>query len=435
MPIFENIGDRNGDSFANDKQIKALLRKGQPGRHAVGGGLYFRVSSEGTGFWVVRYTMNGKRREITLGRYPATSLAGAGLEAAQLKAAVRKGIDPLAERKRPDTVSIRTVDDLAKDWLKNDIERRLKHPCIPRRIYERLLSPRFAELALSRVNPLDVRHALEAIAASGRPTVANDALGYCKQLFLHGIRLDLMKSNPAEAFSVHHAGGVEQSRSRALNIDELQTVFRVFRENSDSFTRDNYLAMALLPVLGVRKGELIAARWEEFDFGAAVWNLPESRSKTGAAISIPLPAVAIELLEELRLRGYGSDYVFPARRASKRRDYISDDTLNHALAKMFGQKVQPGDAPANELGKVGIDHFTVHDLRRTYRSLLAAAGVSGHVAERCLNHELKSVDGIYDRHDYLDERREALQKIADQLTPIIEPVENVTSFRGNLKYG
>lgn len=413
----------------NDKQVKSLLRKGEPGRFAAGNGLYFRVSNEGSGFWVVRYTANGKRREITLGKYPELSLANAAAETAKLKAEVKQGVDPLAEKKRPDGVKIQTVNDLAADWLKNDIEKRLKHPQIPRRVYENDLAPRFGELSLNRVSPLDIRHAIEAITASGRPTVANDALGYCKQLFRHGIRLDLIKSNPADAFTVHHAGGVEQSRSRALSIDELKTVFQVFRDNSDQFTRENYLAAALLLVLGVRKGELIAAKWNEFSDGGKLWNIPEERSKTGVAITIPLPSVATDWLQELHMRACGSEYVFPARRASKRRGYISDDTLNHALAKLFGLKVRPGEPPANKLGEAGIEHFTIHDLRRTCRSLLAGAGVAGHVAERCLNHKLKGVEGIYDRYDYLDERREALQKIADQLTPIINPMSNVTSFR------
>lgn len=413
----------------NDKQVKSVLRRAEPGRFAAGNGLYFRVSNEGSGFWVVRYTANGKRREITLGKYPELSLANAAAETAKLKAEVAQGIDPLAEKKRPEGVKIQTVNDLAADWLKNDIDKRLKHPQIPRRVYEKDLAPSFGELSLNRVSPLDIRHAIEAITASGRPTVANDALGYCKQLFRHGIRLDLVKSNPADAFTVHHAGGLEKSRSRALSIDELKTVFRVFRENADQFTRENYLATALLLVLGIRKGELIAARWEEFEIDAARWNIPKERSKTGVALTVPLPSVAIEWLEELHMRACGSEYVFPSRRASKRRGYISDDTLNHAVAKLFGLKVRPGEPPANKLGEAGIEHFTIHDLRRTCRSLLASAGVPGHVAERCLNHKLKGVEGIYDRYDYLDERREALQKIADQLAPIINPVSNVTSFR------
>ena len=404
----------------NDKQIKSLLRKAEPGRFAAGNGLTFRVTNEGTGFWVVRYTTNGKRREITLGRYGTKpgelSLVDASAKAAQLKADVKKGIDPLAERKRPDSVKIQTVDDLAADWLK-DCEKRLKHPQIPRRVYEKDLAPLFGELALERISPLDIRQAIERIVDSGRPTIANDALMYCKQLFRHGIRLDLISTNPAEAFTVQHAGGVEKSRSRSLSIDELAKVFATFRDNSNQFTRENYLALALLLVLGVRKGELIAAKWSEFDIDAQLWNMPEERSKTGVAITVPLAPVVIDWLEELHLRACGSEYVFPNRRTSKRFGHISPDTLNAAVKKLFDQD------------KLTVDQFTVHDFRRTCRSLLAGAGVPGHVAERCLNHKLKGVEGIYDRYDYLDERREGLQKIADQLTPIISPVDNVTSFR------
>ncbi len=68
---------------------------------------------------------------------------------------------------------------------------------------------------------------------------------------------------------------------------------------------------------------------------------------------------------------------------------------------------------------MSVDHFTVHDLRRTCRSLLASEGIPGHVAERCLNHKLKGVEGIYDRYDYFEERFEALNKIAQKLAPII----------------
>ena len=403
-------------SNINDKQVKALLRKKVPGRYAAGGGLYFRVSNEGTGFWLVRYTTNGKRREITLDKYPQLSLVDARAKCAILKAEIKSGIDPQAEKKRPAIVKIYTVDDLAEDWLL-DCEKRLKHPNIPRRVYEKNLAPVFGELSLERVTPLDIRAALEKIVKSNRPTIANDALMYCKQLFRHAIRLNLMTTNPAEAFTVHQAGGVEKSRDRYLTVDELAKVFSTFRQYSDQFTRENYLAVALLLVLGVRKGELIAAEWCEFDSDKAVWNIPEERSKTGIAISVPLPPVAIEWLQELHIRACGSEYVFPKRRSSIRNGHISPDTLNAAIQKLFKD------------GKMPVEHFTVHDLRRTCRSLMAEAGIAGHVAQRCLNHKLKGGEGIYDRYDYLDERRAALQKIADQLTPIINPLSNVTSFR------
>lgn len=62
-----------------------------------------------------------------------------------------------------------------------------------------------------------------------------------------------------------------------------------------------------------------------------------------------------------------------------------------------------------------MEHFTVHDFRRTCRTLLAYQGTSGDVAERCLNHKLKGVEGIYNKHDYFKERKEALCRLADKI--------------------
>lgn len=115
----------------------------------------------------------------------------------------------------------------------------------------------------------------------------------------------------------------------------------------------------------------------------------------------------VSWLKELEVRSYGSEFVFPNRRASKRFGHISLDTLNAAIQKLFREE------------KMQIPHFTVHDLRRTCRSLLASQGVAGHVAERCLNHKLKGVEGIYDRYDYLDERREALNNLTNLVAPFI----------------
>ncbi len=73
--------------------------------------------------------------------------------------------------------------------------------------------------------------------------------------------------------------------------------------------------------------------------------------------------------------------------------------------------------PKNVMGD--IPHFTVHDLRRTCRTLLARQGTQGHIAERCLNHKLKGVEGIYDQYDYLEERKEALDKLATKIHSIV----------------
>ena len=165
----------------------------------------------------------------------------------------------------------------------------------------------------------------------------------------------------------------------------------------------------MLLLLAVRKEELIAAQWKEFDLDNAVWNLPEERTKTSAAIDIPLPAAAVETLRELYRLACGSAYVFPARKMQSRMiPHIDLNTLNAAISKHI--KPQLKDVP----------NFTIHDFRRTARTHLAALGVDPHIAERCLNHKLKGVEGIYNRHDYFDERKKALNEWARLLAALEE---------------
>lgn len=407
----------------NASEVRKIAKTGKAGKHSAGDNLYLRISDEGTAFWVFRYVIYGKRRQLTLGRYGERhgqlSLADARVLGAKTKALVKQGIDPIAEKKRPGQIEFRTVSDLAAEWLKEKA-RSVKHPQIPERIYRKEIAPHIGEMALDRVKPMDIRHLCLKVTDSGRPAVANDTLSACKQLFRFGLRLGLIEYSPAESLKIQDAGGVEKSRKRALTLDELKVVFQVFREHSAAFTRENYLAVALLLCLGVRKTELTAAPWSEFDLEKCVWHLPAERAKTGVAISIPLAPPVMEWLNELRVRAGRSEYVFPARRASKRRGYISDDTINHALTKLFGEKVDGKKVPCpNVLGQAGIEYFTVHDLRRTCRSLLSPI-TSPHVAERCVNHKLKGVEAIYDRYDYFEERRAAQAKLANKVSRCIE---------------
>lgn len=396
------------------KEVEAKA-KGKVGRFADGDGLYFVVPKSGKVYWMLRFTSNKKRKEMTLAKYTDLSLADARTAASLKMQQLRQGVDPLLEKRRIEQGTIKTVDDLFADWQEGNVKR-LKHPSIPARVYRKDIAPIIGEIKLDSVNARDIRQVITSINNSGRPAISNDALGYCKQLFNHGIKLDLLGANPASAFTVTDAGGIEKSKDRALTIDELKFFFEKARENSDSFSRDNYLACALLVVLGVRKGELTEALWEEFDLEEGKWILPKVRSKSGVGIVIPLPEVVLEWLKELKIRSCGSDYVFPSRRRSKR-PCMGKDTLNRAITKLFGREAGKKKQPINQMGDM--EHFTVHDLRRTCRSLLASQGTPAHVAERCLNHKLKGVEGIYDRYDYLEERKEALGKLAALLLPSI----------------
>ena len=169
---------------------------------------------------MIRYTTAKGRREATLGQFPLMSLADARIAAAYFRKEVRDGIDPLLEKQKIELPDIETVDQLFHDWYRTDLSRRLKHPKIPYRVYTKDISPVIGIKCIAEVTASDVREVLERIRESNRPTIANDTLMYMKQLFRHAIKLDLTLNNPAAAFTVDDAGGVESSKDRMLSKEE-----------------------------------------------------------------------------------------------------------------------------------------------------------------------------------------------------------------------
>jgi integrase len=388
----------------SDVKLRAWVRAGKPiAGKADGDGLTFTLSKNGTAAWVLRYRHASRQREITLGRYPDLGLAAVRIAASKLRLRVTEGEDVSslrqAERARG-AIEAHTFDALAREWLGAAVGE--KYAARVRRTLERYAFPTIGKLAPNDVHPQHIDRVLRAVVDAGSPTTANDLLRLLKRIFAFARKRRITNDNPAADFNNNDAGGKETARDRALNLDEVRTFFSAMK-NCPTLGRDNELAFRLLLLLGVRKAELVCAAWSEFDLAAALWKLPASRSKTGAGVTIPLPMLAVRWLEELRVRAAGSPWVFPARRVGRRdRGHISGDTLNVALSRVTHT----------------LPHFTVHDLRRTTRTQLAALGIAPHVAERVLNHKLRGVAGVYDRHDYLPERRRALEQWAGVLEAI-----------------
>jgi integrase len=344
---------------------------------------------------------------------------------AEARAILNSGKDPLVERNRAQRSDFKTVDDLAQDWLK-EISKNLKYPGIPLRVYTQEIKPKLGKLKLDDVSGLDIREVLSFVKRrkeKARPTIANDALIYMKQLFDHGITLGVNNNNPAAAFKTKHAGGTEKSRDRTPTLDEWKIIFAVMREHQAHFSRENYLAVAILLVLGTRKGELISLRWDDIDFEKRIWSLRKINVKNEYDLEIPLPLLVIEWLEELKTRAFSSPYVFPSRRASKRRGYISDDTLNHALTNLFGKKTGKNESSTGDvLGKAGIEYFVVHDIRRSMRTIMSKNKVRWEVAEKAIGHVKKGVEGIYNRDAFFEERVEAHEVMAELVREIVREI-------------
>lgn len=368
-----------------------------------GGGLTFTLSAAGTASWVFRYRLHGRAKELTLGNYPDITLQQARKLATKARAEVDQGVD-VANQKRDEKAAKKmagTIAELSEQFVAEAIRTSYKNPGVVEGLLRRDVLPVIGRLAPLDVRQNDVDRVLRRVKSDGRLTVANDALRVMRNMFRWGKKRGLLDHNPAADFDISDAGGKEPSRDRKLSREEISKLFAAMSAGRRTFGRDNELATKLLLALGVRKMELLAAQWSEFDLDAGIWYLPGDRTKTGKPIDVPLAPSIVEWLRELKVRACDNNYVFPARRVSKakRFPHVSPDTLNFAFTSLDHK----------------LEHFTVHDFRRTMRSELSALGVAPHIAERCLNHAIKGVEGRYDRHSYFDERQHALAIWADLL--------------------
>lgn len=402
-------------SKLSDVMIRNWIRAGEHFEaRGDGQGLYLRYrESDSAPRWMFRYQLAGQARKVDLGSYKTLSLADARRTAKELKARVALGYDVAAEklgRKKESAARIQaernamTVAKLADEYLAERIIGRWKHPNIVRGRIERDIKPAIGLLPLTDVRPSHVADLLKSIVKRGAPTMATDVLRWLKRMFDYAIKRELMLVNPAAAFDPSDAGGKEEARDRWLTSVELSRLLNAMKM-AKGWTYQNTLTVKLLLMLAVRKAELIEAPIKEFDLDAGVWALPAERTKTGQAVDIPLPRQAISALRELMRLAGSSAWLLPARKMQTRMvPHIDLNTVGAAIAK----NVRP---------LLGADFkaFVVHDFRRTARTHLESLGVAPHVAERCLNHKLKGVVGIYNRHDYFAERTDALQRWADRL--------------------
>ncbi|SBT08089.1 Phage integrase [Candidatus Accumulibacter aalborgensis] len=365
--------------------------------------------------WKLRYRFAGCARIVTLGSYGHLSLADARKTAKEMRARVTLGYDVAEEKQERKRVAVAKIEArkaevtmavLADDYFSAQILGRWKYPNIVRSRIENDIKPAIGKLAIGEIRPTHIDAMLKAIVKRGAPTMANDVLRWVKRMFDYAIKREMINANPATAFDVSDAGGKEESRDRWLTSGELSALFAAMK-TAKGWNIQNGLTVKLLLILAVRKGELIQAKVDEFDLEAGVWYLPADRTKTDVAIDIPLPRQAVVYLRELVRLGCGSAWLLPARKMQERMvPHIDLNTVTAAMAK----HIKPLMTEA--------DNFTIHDFRRTARTHLAAMGVAPYIAERCLNHAIKGVEGIYNRHDFFDERKDALQKWADLLDEI-----------------
>jgi integrase len=210
---------------------------------------------------------------------------------------------------------------------------------------------------------------------------------------------------------IERPGGDESPRDRVLTADEIKAFWTKLAEAD--MAEPTRIALKLLLVTAQRRGELTFARWSHFDLDSKLWTIPVELLKTSHARrtkpephAVPLSPLALDLLGQLKGLTGGGIYVLPAHVDKKKNRSYSERVLSRAVRQNDDH--------------FGIEHFTPHDLRRTAASFMTKIGIPRLHVEKVLNHSTGDIAEVYDRHDYLPEKRAALDRWGEHLEILIE---------------
>lgn len=339
-----------------------------------------RISSRGTKTWTIVYGKNRNRK--ALGRYPSLSLAKA-----------RSTAKRLFSQHRHDATTITFAAALTL-FLETHCARRHRARTADehKRLLTKHLLPSLRSKRLSDITPHQVSRVIDALLAT--PSEANHLFKSARTFFRWATRRSFISISPLQVMQMPAR---ETARDRVLTDTELLSVWRAAE-------RQGYphgTIVKLLILTGQRRGEIASLRWEFIDGKNRVMTFPPSITKNGREHRIPYSSMVAAVLENIPNE---SGLLFPAR---------GKDTPFSGWSK---SKETLECDPA-------IQPWTLHDLRRTFATNLAALGVPPHITERLLNHVSGTTSGIatiYNRHAYMDEMRDAVAKRNAYLTSLVQ---------------
>ena len=376
------------------------------------------VTARGHKSFVVQYRAEGVSRRMAF--KDGLSLDKAKKEARKIIGEVAKGDDPLQARRKQEAAAQNTFRSIAEEYFRRD-GAKLRTKDQREKTFERLVYPTLGGRQIGDIKRSDVVRLLDKIEDERGPVMADRTLAALRRVFTwHAGRSDEFRSPIVR--SMARTSAKERARARVLSDDELRAVWQAAEGSPGPFGA----LVRFILLTATRRGE--AACMSHSEVSGDDWTIPAWRYKTKQDHLIPLSASAQTLLAAIP-------------RLSRRNDsHVFTTDGKHALGgfskakKKLDERVvailRKQDPQANSL-----PNWTLHDLRRTSRSLMSRAGVPSDHAERCLGHVIGGVRETYDRHSYYDEKAKAFEVLAAQIERIINPQDNVVALRAPVQTG
>jgi len=385
----------------SDITIRKAKTRERPYKVSDGGGLYLWVTPAGGKLWRWTYRHEGKQKLMTFGKYPDVPLAQARERHSEARKLLAAGVDPMAQRKADKTAqqvsSENSFANVAARWLEHwQDDKSLRHVDSTRRRLASNIMPSLGALQIDAIAAPDIVAMVRSIEARGARDVAKRALETTGQIFRYAIAHGYAQRNPATEIRPRDILKASQKVNYArIDAKELPNLLR--RIEVYQGTHVTRLALKLMTLTFVRTGELIGARWSEFDLKAARWNIPAERMKMRTPHIVPLARQTIEVLETLHDLTGNSEWLFPGDRNPAKS--MSNNTILKALERM-GYK----------------GRMTGHGFRGLASTILHEQSYNHDHIELQLAHSPRNaVSAAYNHALYLEPRAKMMQQWADFL--------------------
>jgi integrase len=347
-------------------------------------GFGVKVTPKGRKVFIVLYRTGGagsRLRKYTIGPYGRVTLHQARVAAHKVFAAKLEGRDLAAEKRE---AKRRVVEDRVEDLLESFIAQRLSQNRSAgeiSRLLRREIGKPWASRSIHEIGKRDVVEVISAIEQRGAPAAANKTLKSLKTFLRWCVGRAVLDQSPAEGVPLP---AKEVARDRVLNDQELAQIILAAREIGGPYGG----IVELLALTGQRREEVARMKWDELDLARRNWTLPKSRTKNAKEHVVHLSEQSMAVL----------------KRGAKKEPFVFS-----VLGTKPFQEFSKGKRRLDQLSSV--TGWRLHDLRRTCVSGMARLGIAPHVADKILNHQAGTISGVaavYQRHEFLSERRHAL---------------------------
>ena len=387
-------------------------------------GFGLKITPAGSKVFIYQYRLGGrgaKTRRFTIGKHGKLTAEAARKKAEALALSVANGIDP--QREKAEQVR-RSIDLAFKPYVE-----RFREGCLVRdwksthkyaaSLLETYAVPVLGNTPLPEITRKDVRVVLAPV--QDRPATASNLFRVLRRLFSWAVEQEDLERSPLESMK---PPPLPPSRDRVLSDGELALVWR----GAETLGYPFGPMVQLLILTGARREEVAALDWSELDRETRTWSLPASRSKNATAAENALANMTVSILDGLASR-QGAGRRWPIR------GFVLS-TTGRASVSGYSRAKRRLDAAITNLAQEGElsapKPWRLHDLRRTLATGLQRLGVRLEVTEAVLNHVSGSrsgIVGIYQRHDWADEKRAAVQAWADHVERLLTGSEKTNVVR------